>query len=136
MQIKDMLPWARKDLPAESRSDDDSPIASLQREMNRVFDSFWSGAGRPFGNLPAELTAEESGWVDGFRQIQKKLVNILTEQGLTPIRAEGEFDPNLHEAITSEPHDDIESGHIIQTLRAGYEYKGRVLRPAMVRVAS
>lgn len=53
MQIKDMLPWARKDLPAESRSDDDSPIASLQREMNRVFDSFWSGAGRPFGNLPA-----------------------------------------------------------------------------------
>ena len=89
-----------------------------------------------FGNLPAELTDEESGWVDGFRQIQKKLVNILTEQGLTPIRAEGEFDPNLHEAITSEPHDDIESGHIIQTLRAGYEYKGRVLRPAMVRVAS
>ena len=53
MQIKDMLPWARKDLPAESRGDDDSPIASLQREMNRVFDSFWSGAGRPFGNLPA-----------------------------------------------------------------------------------
>ena len=89
-----------------------------------------------FGNLPAELTVEESGWVDGFRQIQKKLVNILTEQGLTPIRAEGEFDPNLHEAITSEPHDDIESGHIIQTLRTGYEYKGRVLRPAMVRVAS
>jgi molecular chaperone GrpE len=89
-----------------------------------------------FNNLPAELTAEESGWVDGFRQIQKKLVTILTDQGLTPIPTEGVFDPNLHEAITSEPRDDVESGHIIQTLRAGYEYKGRVLRPAMVRVAS
>jgi len=54
MQIKDMVPWARKDLPAESRAtDEDGPIASLQREMNRVFESFWSGAGRPFGSLPA-----------------------------------------------------------------------------------
>ncbi len=88
-----------------------------------------------FGNLPEELNEEDDSWVDGFRQIHKKLASLLDDQGVTIIAREGEFDPNLHEAISSEPSEDVESGHIIETLRAGYEFKGRVLRPAMVRVA-
>jgi molecular chaperone GrpE len=51
------------------------------------------------------------------------------------IPLEGEFDPNRHEAISSEPSEEVESGHIIETLRAGYTHKDRVLRPALVRVA-
>lgn len=89
-----------------------------------------------FGNIPEDLSAEDASWVEGFRQIQGKLASILEDQGLTAITRDGEFDPNLHEAITSEPNDDVESGQIIETLRVGYEFKGRVLRPAMVRVAS
>lgn len=88
-----------------------------------------------FGNLPADLNETQSAWVDGFRQIQKKLETLLEDQGVAVIAREGEFDPNRHEAISSEPSDSVESGHIIQTLRTGYEYKGRVLRPALVRVA-
>jgi molecular chaperone GrpE len=88
-----------------------------------------------FGNLPEELSDEDESWVDGFRQIHKKLAAVLEDQGVTMIQLDGEFDPNLHEAISSEPNDVVESGHIIETLRAGYEFKGRVLRPAMVRVA-
>jgi len=45
MQIKDLIPWARKDHAPEPKSDDQNPIASLQREMNRVFESFWTRAG-------------------------------------------------------------------------------------------
>jgi molecular chaperone GrpE len=88
-----------------------------------------------FGNLPSELSDTELAWVDGFRQIQKKLTGILEDEGLVAVALDGEFDPNRHEAVTSEPHETVPSGHIIETLRTGYEYKGRILRPALVRVA-
>ena len=88
-----------------------------------------------FGNLPEDLSEEDNSWIEGFRQIHKKLASVLEDQGVTTIALDGEFDPNLHEAISSEANEDVESGHIIETLRAGYEFKGRVLRPAMVRVA-
>jgi molecular chaperone GrpE len=42
----------------------------------------------------------------------------------------------LHEAIASSPSEEVESGHIVETLRAGYTLKGQVLRPALVRIAS
>ncbi len=45
MQIKDLVPWARKDHAPEPKSDDQNPIAGLQREMNHVFESFWTRAG-------------------------------------------------------------------------------------------
>lgn len=51
MQIKDLLPWARKDEPAEVKGAEQNPIAALQRDMNRAFESFWSQASRSFGGL-------------------------------------------------------------------------------------
>jgi molecular chaperone GrpE len=97
-----------------------------------------------FQNVPDELqtaeaneaTAQQVAWLQGFRQIRKKLLDLLAEQGLSMIDTSGEFDPNQHEAISSEPSDTVESGHIIAVVRAGYLHKGRVLRPALVRVAS
>jgi len=87
-----------------------------------------------FTNVPEGVDAQ-SAWVEGFRQIQRKLRTAVEEEGLTPITTEGEFDPALHEAIASAPSDTVASGHITDTLRAGYTLKGRVLRPALVRVA-
>jgi len=97
-----------------------------------------------FQNVPSELQAGEGNelsshqvaWLQGFHQIRKKLFDILTDQGLETIDTTGEFDPHQHEAISSEPSESVESGHIISGVRAGYKYKGRVLRPALVRVAS
>lgn len=74
-------------------------------------------------------------WIEGFRQIQRKLLDLLAEHGVTIVDVSGEFDPTRHEAVSSEPSSEVESGHIIAALRAGYEYKGQVLRPALVRVA-
>ncbi len=42
MQIKDLIPWARKGETPETRTGEDNPIASLQRDMNRVFEGFWN----------------------------------------------------------------------------------------------
>jgi len=85
-------------------------------------------------NAPT-LDDAQAAWVEGFRQIQRKLRGVLEEEGLTPIATDGAFDPTLHEAIASAPSNEVESGHIIETLRSGYALKGRVLRPALVRVA-
>ena len=97
-----------------------------------------------FQNLPGELQSAEAdetlaqqvAWLQGFRQIRKKLFDVLAEQGLERVDTSGEFDPNVHEAISSEPNEEVASGHIIAEVRAGYVQKGRVLRPALVRVAS
>jgi len=88
-----------------------------------------------FQNLPDTLKQEEAAWLDGFRRIHSKLTGILGEEGVTTIELNGPFDPNRHEAVTHEPSEEVESGHIIATLRPGYVNKDRVLRPALVRVA-
>jgi len=105
--------------------------ARIIRRLLPVVDDF----NLAFQNMPSDLESNTTNWVEGFRQIQKKLGNLLEEEGVTQIATDGEFDPNRHEAVTSEPHETIASGHIIDTLRTGYEYKGRVLRPSLVRVA-
>ena len=87
-----------------------------------------------FANVPADLDAGAP-WVEGFRQIQKKLHTLLEEENVVPIPPDGEFDPVLHDAIMSEPSESVPSGYLIATLRTGYTHKGRTLRPAMVRVA-
>ncbi len=89
-----------------------------------------------FNNLPASQQGNEGAWTDGFRQIQRKLSGLLEEQGVVAISPEGAFDPARHEAVMSEASESVTSGHIISTLRTGYEYRGRVLRPALVRIAS
>jgi len=89
-----------------------------------------------FQNIPAEVEQGGNAWLEGLRQIQKKLMQLLEDRGVTVIAKEGAFDPSRHEAVSSEPSETVESGHIIATLRTGYEYKDRVLRPALVRVAA
>lgn len=91
---------------------------------------------RAFENLPESVVSEHAPWVEGFQQIQKKLTQVLQDEGVSAIPLDGAFDPTLHEAVTSEPSDAVESGHIIATLRTGYQQRGKVIRPALVRVAA
>ena len=44
MQIKDLIPWARKDHAPEPKTDEQNPITTLQRDMNRVFENFWNAS--------------------------------------------------------------------------------------------
>jgi len=71
---------------------------------------------------------------DDVGPISKMLLETLAKHGLEPMVVEGElFDPLLHEAVLHEPGDGDES-IVIESLRTGYLWKGRVLRPAMVKV--
>lgn len=130
---------ARKRQERQLTESIDRANADLIRRLLPVLDDL----DLAFQNAPADVVVEgeaeaqtaEQAWVAGFRQIRKKLLDLLQEQGVTPIDTDGEFDPSRHEAVLSEPSDEVESGHIVGVLRGGYEYKGQVLRPAMVRVA-
>ena len=101
----------------------------LVEDLLPVLDSF-DGA---LGNVGAGDNPELEKVRDGVNGIRAQLVSVLEKAGLERIEADGaSFDPNEHEAVM---HDDGDSEpRVADTLRTGYRLKGRVLRPAMVRV--
>lgn len=67
--------------------------------------------------------------------IKASLVGTLVKQGLETIEAvDVPFDPNLHDAVLSEPSEDDDEPMVAEVLRTGYQWNGRVVRPAMVKV--
>jgi molecular chaperone GrpE len=81
-------------------------------------------------------SGEGAEWAHGIELVYRKLMTILENQGITPMKAQGAiFDPTLHEAISSEESEEFESGKIIEVVKQGYMMGERVLRPALVRVA-
>jgi molecular chaperone GrpE len=74
--------------------------------------------------------------VDGVGPLHKALFDVLQKEGLEIVPTDGaEFDPNHHEAVMHEPaNDDDAEPMVSETLRTGYAWKGKVLRPAMVKV--
>jgi molecular chaperone GrpE len=86
---------------------------------------------RALQSRPADLA-----WVEGIELIYRKLQAILDAEGVKRIEAEGNvFDPSVHEAISQEPAEGHESGHVIAVVQNGYMLGERVIRPAIVRVA-
>jgi len=73
----------------------------------------------------------------GIEMVQKHLMDALTSNGVTEIKAEGEkFDPNIHQAVqTVAAESDDQKDHVTKVLQKGYRLKDRILRPAMVMVA-
>jgi molecular chaperone GrpE len=88
---------------------------------------------RALKNKPQE--GDAAVWAGGIDLIYRKLLATLESNGVTLMNASGMFDPNLHEAITSEDSDSHEPGEIIEVIQQGYLLGDRVLRPALVRVA-
>lgn len=96
-----------------------------------IFDDFE----RAMENVPEEMA--ENPWVSGTSLILRKYEKILDEYDVIIIDPVGElFDPRMHEAIGMDDSGDVESGHVTMTLQKGYMSGDRVLRPALVRVAS
>ena len=71
----------------------------------------------------------------GMDMVRKQLNEFLSNQGVTEISTEGQFDPNLHDAVSQEASDKPE-GTIIRTTRRGFRLRDRLLRPASVVVSS
>lgn len=70
----------------------------------------------------------------GVELVYADLVAVLERAGLERIDTDGQpFDPEVHEAVLHEPGDGEPT--VVETMRSGYRLKGRVVRPAMVKVS-
>jgi len=72
--------------------------------------------------------------IAGVKQIEKQLEDILASEGLTKIPTSGEFNPNLHEAISYEASD-TPIDQIIAEVESGWQFRDKVIKPAKVRVS-
>ncbi|NEP80297.1 MAG: nucleotide exchange factor GrpE [Okeania sp. SIO3C4] len=72
-----------------------------------------------------------------YQTVYKQMVDSLKRLGVSPMRPEGqEFDPNLHEAVMREATTEYPEGTVTEELVRGYTLGDRVLRHAMVKVAT
>jgi len=113
---------------------------NYRRRMNaQTSEEIDRATGRVVEGLLPVLDACEAAFAHGADQVEpvwSALIGALQKQGLEALDLQDKpFDPSVAEAVAHEPGaDDVFDGPVVvETLRTGYRWKGRVLRPAMVR---
>lgn len=107
----------------------DRATSGLVEQLLPVLDSFELA----LNNLDAAGGDDIESVRKGVELVYAELLGVLEKAGLSRIEAEGKpFDPNVHEAVMQEDGDG--EPVVTDVLRTGYTLKGRVLRPAMVKV--
>ncbi|HZU34141.1 MAG TPA: nucleotide exchange factor GrpE [Candidatus Angelobacter sp.] len=106
----------------------DFAVSDAARTLLPVMDSF---------NLALKnAAAKPEDLRKGVELIYKQLQDVLQKLNVERVPAQGEpFDPRVHEAIEMVETNDAPDHHVLEELQPGYRLKGRLLRPAMVRVA-
>lgn len=79
---------------------------------------------------------DDSPFAKGIEQIYKQLIACLEKCGMEEIEADGQFDPNIHEAVMQDNESEAESGTITAVLQKGFRVKGKIIRHTMVKVRS
>jgi molecular chaperone GrpE len=87
--------------------------------------------------LQANESEEFRHFLNGVDLIYKQLHGVLEGLGLQPVAALGEqFDPHVHEAVVTEQTEEYEPDTVIQEIVPGYRLGEKLLRPAIVKVAT
>jgi len=85
----------------------------------------------------ATNVSEFAEYRQGVELVYQYLLDVLQKEGLEAIDALGEqFDPHCHEAMMQEPSDEHAENTITEVFEKGYRFKGRVIRPARVKVSA
>ncbi len=99
----------------------------LVRDMLPILDDF---------DRARKVEAGNPEYAKGVEMIYSRMYETLKKVGLEPIEAEGQhFDPHLHQAVERVETKDAEDGTILGEFQRGYLFKGKLLRPSMVKVA-
>jgi molecular chaperone GrpE len=104
--------------------------AGLLESLLPILDNF------DYGLQAARQENEKSNLFIGLSMVLKQIQDFLRDQGVEEIPVSGPFDPNLHDAVTQQPHDSIPEGAIITQTRKGYKLRDRLLRPSSVILSS
>lgn len=109
-------------------------LEKFSKELLTVVDNLERG----LAALDNAVTDEKTqALVDGVEMTHKEFISTLAKFGVEAVGAVGEaFNPELHQAISMQPAEGIDTNHISTVLQKGYTLQGRVLRPAMVIVAA
>jgi molecular chaperone GrpE len=119
----------RKRIEKERAEDAKRHIARVAEALIPVIDGFEHA-------LAAHREAEYENYRRGFELIYKQLLDNLARLGVERVDPLGRpFDPHLHQAMDRTETQEYSDGEILQVFQPGYVFHGRVLRPAMVRVA-
>ncbi len=114
----------------------------IDREIQEVEEFSTSGFARRLLPVMDELDlaissaeSSKSPLTEGLKMVRKNLSGSLEAEGVRKIEALGKpFDPTLHEAVDKVQGKRNEEDLVIEEIRKGYTFKGRVLRPSMVKV--
>ncbi|MGA3241492.1 MAG: nucleotide exchange factor GrpE [Bryobacteraceae bacterium] len=83
-----------------------------------------------------QVETSDRNYAKGVELIYQRMSETLKKLGLEPIEtADRKFDPNLHQAVERVETDKAEDQSILGEFQRGYNFKGKLLRPAMVKVA-
>lgn len=105
-------------------------LEGFSRDLLAVKDSLEMG-------LQAADNADAESLLAGKAATLKLLTTTLERFGIEELDPAGEpFDPEMHEAMTMQPSNDVEPGSVLNVVQKGYSLNGRLLRPAMVVVAA
>lgn len=75
-------------------------------------------------------------YTQGVQMTATELKNVLVKNGVTEVQSDGQpFDPNIHEALSSEPTNEVPEGHVYRVFKKAYKLHEKVIRPAQVVVA-
>jgi molecular chaperone GrpE len=119
---------ARKRAAREQQEFREFAAADVIKGILPVLDSFERALKAPAG--------DSNDLRSGLELIYRQFQDALQKMGVRPIESVGKpFDPRVHEAIEMVDTNEAEDHHVLDELQRGYNYKGRLLRPAMVRVA-
>jgi molecular chaperone GrpE len=120
----------RKRIERERLETIERAAESVLRDVLPVVDDLERALDAEVGNEAA------ASYRQGVELIHRQLTDLLTRRGVKPIEALGtDFDPHLHQAVSSEPVPGAREGEVVEELRRGYMLGDRLLRPAMVKVA-
>jgi molecular chaperone GrpE len=111
-------------------------VADVARKLLPVLDNLTRALDAE-RTIEAQESKEFRHFLHGVELINKQLNDVLESLGIQPIAAVGErFDPHVHEAVVTEPSDKFEPDTVSEEIVRGYRIGDRLLRPAMVKVAS
>jgi molecular chaperone GrpE len=83
-----------------------------------------------------KVESADKEYAKGVEMIEQRLFEALKKAGLEPIEAAGKlFDPNLHQAVDRVQSEELPDQTVLEEYQSGYNFKGKLLRPAMVKVA-
>ncbi len=119
---------ARKRAERERQDFKDFAMGNVVEKFLPVIDNF---------ELALKATGSTEQLRSGVELIVKQMEEILRSLQVNPVPSVGEeFDPRHHEALGSVERDDLPDQHVAEEIRRGYKLRDRLLRPALVRVAS